>query len=254
MNYISKYAFLLLIVVISKTAYTQEIKEPISFKSEDGVSVTADIYMTENNDAPFIILFHQATFSRGEYIEIAPMLNNLGFNCMAIDQRSGLQVNGITNQTHKDAKRKGKETKYKDAYPDLEASLKYVKEKYSPNDIIVWGSSYSSSLVFVLAAKHKEIKGVLAFSPGEYFKFENKTIAEWAKEVHCPIFITSSRKEGKECSVIFENISNKNSTQYIPAFSGNHGSKALWKKNTGHDSYQEKVNTFLISLSKTDNE
>ena len=240
-----KYSLLLISILSFQTACTQNEKEPITFLTKDKVTVTADMYMTENIDAPFIILFHQATFSRGEYIEIAPILNDLGFNCMAVDQRSGLKVNGVTNKTHKDAKQKGKNTKYKDAYPDLEASIEYVKEKYSPGKLIVWGSSYSSSLVFILAAKHKEIDAVLAFSPGEYFKFKDKTIAEWAKEVDCPVFITSSRKEGKECSIIFENLSNQTSTQYIPAFSGNHGSKALWKKNTGYKSYREEVISFL---------
>ena len=250
MTHYIKYIFLLISTLSFQTAYTQNEKEPITFLTEDNVTVTADMYLTKNIDAPFIILFHQATFSRGEYLEIAPILNDLGFNCMSVDQRSGLQVNGISNQTHKDAKQKGKNTKYKDAYPDLEAAVEYVKEKYSPEKLIVWGSSYSSSLVFILAAKHKEIDAVLAFSPGEYFKFEDKTIAEWAKDVECPVFITSSRKEGKECSVIFKNLSNKNSIQYIPAFSGNHGSKALWKKNKGHNSYQEKVNSFLKPFIK----
>ena len=240
-----KYSLLLISFLSFQTGYSQNEKEPITFLTKDDITVTADVYLTEKEDAPFIILFHQATFSRGEYLEIAPILNDLGFNCMAVDQRSGLKVNGVTNQTHKDAKQKGKNTKYKDTYPDLEASIEYVKEKYSPEKLIVWGSSYSSSLVFILAAKHKEIDAVLAFSPGEYFKFENKTIADWAKEVDCPVLITSSRKEGKECSIIFEKLSNQNSSQYIPAFIGNHGSKALWKKNTGFKSYREEVKSFL---------
>lgn len=250
MKYLIKYGLILFVILSFKTASSQNNKESITFLSNDNVLVTADAYLTTNPEAPFIILFHQATFSRGEYIEIAPLLNDLGFNCLAIDQRSGMQVNGLTNQTHKDAKSKGKAVKYKDAYPDLEAAVIFVKEKYSPKNLIVWGSSYSSSLVFILAAKHKEIKAVLAFSPGEYFKFENKTIAEWAKEVSCPVFITSSRKEGKACSVIFKNLSNKNSVQYIPAFSGNHGSKALWKKNTGYKSYREEVKNFLKQFIK----
>ncbi len=39
----------------------------ISFKSNDGVQVTADLYMAHKSDAPFIILFHKASYSRGEY-------------------------------------------------------------------------------------------------------------------------------------------------------------------------------------------
>ena len=37
--------------------------------------------------------------------------------------------------------------------------------------ILVWGSSYSAALVFLLAAEHQdEIKAILAFSPGEYLR------------------------------------------------------------------------------------
>jgi len=67
----------------------------ITFPSHEGVTITADLYITnEDKNIPFIVLFHQAGFSRGEYREIAPKLNKLGFNCMAIDQRSGDGVIG----------------------------------------------------------------------------------------------------------------------------------------------------------------
>jgi len=78
------------------------------------------------------------------------------------------------NDAAKDAKGKGLETDFPSAYPDLEATLKYVKENdYAPNGVIALGSSYSSSLIFILASQHTEyIKGLAAFSPGEYFKYD----------------------------------------------------------------------------------
>ncbi|MGY8687411.1 MAG: hypothetical protein ACKVHP_06705, partial [Verrucomicrobiales bacterium] len=85
--------------------------EIVSFDSQDGLEVTADLFMAhENPETPFILLFHQAGFSRGEYREIAPRLNQLGFNCMAIDQRSGNAANGVTNETAQRAKAAGKPT------------------------------------------------------------------------------------------------------------------------------------------------
>jgi len=240
-----------IIVLISiQTVKAQNNNKTFKFTSEDNVQVTADLYLTDKKDAPFIILFHQAMFSRGEFIEIAVKLNEYGFNCMAIDQRSGLKVNGILNQTHKDAKSKGKATKYTDAYPDLEAALTYVKKEFSPEKLIVWGSSYSSSLVFILAAKHPEISGLLSFSPGEYFKFETKSISEWAKDVKCPVFVTSSEKEASECSLIFKNASNNKNVQFIPEVSGFHGSKALWSNKPGNEKYWSAVSHFLFNFTK----
>ncbi|MCD6556474.1 MAG: alpha/beta hydrolase [Bacteroidales bacterium] len=242
--------FVFLLLLSSCNSNAQQVKS-INFPADDGVTVTADLYLTKNLNAQFIILFHQAMFSRGEYLEIAPKLNELGFNCMAVDQRSGLKVNGIINETHKDAKSKGKSTKYTDAFPDLEAALTYVKKNYSPDKLIVWGSSYSSSLVFIFAAKHPEIDAVLSFSPGEYFKFENKRIADWTKDVKCPVFVTSSKKEAKDCSLIFKESKNKISTQFIPEVSGFHGSKALWKSKSGNESYWFAVTQFLSNFTET---
>ena len=228
---------------------TAQTKQTITFQSEDDVVITADLYMTNNQNAPFILLFHQAMFSRGEYNETAPKLNKLGFNCLAVDQRSGLSVNKITNETHKFAKGLGKKTKYENTYPDLQASLNYITKTYQSQKIIVWGSSYSASLVFVLAAKNKKIDGVLAFSPGEYFKFENKTIQEWVKEVECPVFVTSSQNESNDCKNIFNSTGNPDSKQYIPEHKGFHGSKALWDSKKGNQNYWEHVKLFLSKFT-----
>jgi hypothetical protein len=38
---------------------------------------------------PYILLSHQAGSNRAEYAPIAPRLVKPGFNCLAIDQRSG---------------------------------------------------------------------------------------------------------------------------------------------------------------------
>ncbi len=46
--------------------------QTIKFLAADNVEVTADLYLTDNKKAPFIIRFHQVLYSRGEYAEIAP--------------------------------------------------------------------------------------------------------------------------------------------------------------------------------------
>lgn len=241
---------LILSITLSLKNLSAQTKQTVTFQSEDDIKITADLYMTDNKNAPFILLFHQAMFSRGEYLEIAPKLNAMGFNCLAVDQRSGSAVNNVSNQTHKYAKSKKMNTKYPDAFPDLQASFNYIKKTYNSEKIIVWGSSYSASLVLILAAKNKDIKGVLSFSPGEYFKFENKTIQEWTKDVKSPIFITSSHNEGNECKKIFNNAENSQSRQYIPEQKGFHGSKALWENKKGFELYWKQVNFFLEKYLK----
>ena len=79
----------------------------------------------------------------------------------------------------------------------MRAALKFVQYNYKPEKIIVWGSSYSAALSLKLASEFdKEIHGVIAFSPGEYFsKFgKSKTyITQSAKNINVPAFITSAK-------------------------------------------------------------
>ncbi|WP_050813297.1 alpha/beta fold hydrolase [Aquimarina agarivorans] len=221
----------------------------IQFPSEDTIPVTADLYMTSKPSAPFILLCHQALFSRGSYREIATQLNELGYNCLAIDQRSGLASNNITNETHKAAKKENKPTKYINALPDIIAAYNYIKNDLKASKIIIWGSSYSASLSLYLASKKSnELAGVLAFSPGEYFKIEDKTIAEYASKITCPAFLTSSKTEAKKLQPIYNAIPSKHKVNFTPHTKGFHGSKALWSTKSGNEAYWTSVKNFLSSL------
>lgn len=235
-----------LIFMVFFVAFGQSSAKTVTFKSPDGLTVTADLYMPADKKAPFIILFHQARYSRGEYLEITPKLNALGFNCMVVDQRSGDKVNGVINQTHKKAAAAGMKTKYADALPDLEAALSYVETNFKPKKLIVWGSSYSSALVFVLAARHPgEIDGILSFSPGNYFELDGKSISSYAKDVTCPVFITSAQSERESWQPIYDNLKSTDKTWFLPDVKGFHGSKALWAGNNGNEEYWTAVKRFL---------
>lgn len=217
-----------------------------SIPSADGIELKAEFYKTECNEKPLILLFHQARYSRGEYREIAPRLNALGFCCLAIDQRSGNEVNGVVNESHKQAVEKGLKTEYVDALPDLKATLDYVKEKnFAPNGVILIGSSYSASLIFILASEYAEqVKGLIAFSPGEYFKHKDKQISEYAKNVNAPVFITSSATEKENWEAIYDSLQTEKD-YFLPDFEGYHGAKALWDENEGNEKYWEKLKVFL---------
>lgn len=223
-------------------------QKKVHFTSSDGLKITADLYMTSQSHAPFIILFHQAGYSRGEYRNIAPKLNELGFNCMAIDQRSGNEVNGVINETHLEAVKKNKPTQYVDAIPDLEAAYQYVKLGINPNKIIIWGSSYSAAITFFLGSSHYSgIDGILAFSPGEYFKINGKQIKYYASKVKVPVFITSAKNEKTQWQGIYDALK-KEKYSFLPMDKGKHGSKALWKDNSSNASYWAAVKEFLVKL------
>jgi len=228
---------------------TEQSVSTVTFPAADGLIITADYYPAADATAPFIILFHQANYSRGEYLEIAPKLNALGYNCLAVDQRSGGAVNGVKNETHQAAKAQKLATEYTDAYADLEAALSYVVSTYAPTKLIVWGSSYSSSLVLILASEHPdEISAVLSFSPGEYFKFNDKAIADYAKNITQPVFITSAKSEEKGWRGIADQITSAGSVFFVPKENGRHGSSTLYEKTPNNAEYWTAVETFLASL------
>ena len=224
----------------------------IKFPSEDGVEIVADLYKSNPDSATFIVLFHQAGWSRGEYLEIAPKLNLLGYNCLAIDQRSGNKVNGIENVTVKNARKAMKDTKYVDAYQDIEATVGYVKKYLTKGKVIILGSSYSSALVLKYAGDNPEsIDAVLAFSPGEYFKSMGKPgdyIQSSAANIKCPSFITSAKSEKGSWWKIHESISTNVKAYYLPETSGNHGSRALWQKFSDNEGYWDAVKSFLSNI------
>ena len=228
---------------------TEQSVSTVTFPAADGLTITADLYWTGDATKPFIILFHQAEYSRGEYLEIAPKLNALGYNCLAVDQRSGGAANGIKNETHQAAKAQKLATGYTDAYADLEAALSYVVSTYAPTKLIVWGSSYSSSLVLILASEHPdEIAAVLSFSPGEYFKLDGKLVADYAKTITQPVFITSAKSEEKGWRGIADQITSAGSAFFVPQASGRHGSSTLYEKVSNHAEYWTAVEAFLATL------
>lgn len=240
-------ALIMLMLGCKQNNETAPERESVVINSTDSLMLKGDYYPNAGNEKPLILLFHQAGYSRGEYREIAPKLNELGFRCLAIDQRSGKEVNGITNEAFEQASEKGLSTDYVDALPDLRAAVEYAQRHYKAKEIILWGSSYSAALVFILATEYPElVKGIMAFSPGEYFTYEDLPISAYAGQTQVPVFITSSGAEKDLCTPIFEAIPS-DKQYYLPDFDGYHGSKALWPENEGHEKYWKEVKAFLAN-------
>ncbi|MEM6532359.1 MAG: alpha/beta hydrolase [Myxococcota bacterium] len=224
--------------------------ETFSILSLDGLEISVEFYRGGTDSAPVIVLLHQAGWSRGEYREIAPKLTERGFNCFAVDLRSGDKVNGVPNDTAKHAKSREMPTGFVDARQDIVAALKYARKKLTRGGpVIAWGSSYSAALVLHIAGSEDGLAdGVLSFSPGEYFKREGKGtfyITGAARNVRVPTYITSSKSEAKQVKRIFDAIPGDRRTHYVPESAGKHGSRALWTASAGHEGYWKSVNVFL---------
>ena len=240
-----RYYLLFFTIVSFYTSFSQigNYSKTITFLSKDSVLITADTYFL-NDIEPTVLLCHQAGFSRGEYIETAKKINKLGFSCMAIDQRSGKEVNGIINQTAIDADSKFMNVGYTGAKRDLEAAIDYLYELNGNEPIILVGSSYSASLALWLGSENKKIKAVAAFSPGEYLK--NMNLADTIKQLQIPTFVTSSKREIIPVKKLMRFVKPKYITHFKPDVEGIHGSRAIWDSTEGHEAYWSAFKEFLL--------
>ncbi len=219
----------------------------------DGVHVYAQPYESSSPKAPVILLFHQAGSGKSEYAPIAPRLVELGFNALAIDQRSGGELFQPPNETVLKLGRSA--SKYEEVLPDMEAALSWARKTHPGSAVYLWGSSYSASLVFLLAANHpKEVAAVIAFSPSEYLD-DKSAVHRAAKQIHVPVFVDSAadKQEIAAAKSILAVVPSKHKTQYVPR-AGVHGSATLRVDSdpTGSEYNWNAVTRFLRSLnSKT---
>ena len=215
----------------------------LEFPSTDGLMITANSYEVIPSDQ-YILLCHQAGSSRGEYREIAKKFNDLGYNCLAIDLRSGEKMNDMVNETAKRAKDQKMETDYFAAEKDILAGINYIYNK-TGKKVILLGSSYSASLALKIGAQNDKVLAVMAFSPGEYL--EGMNLHESIKGISIPAFITSSKDEAAEVQKLVSGIGSSK-TVFVPEEKGVHGASVLSDETENSEEYWNAVKEFLNTL------
>ncbi|MDY6801021.1 MAG: dienelactone hydrolase family protein [Bacteroidota bacterium] len=238
-----KFLFIFLFIFCHNFLSAQE---KVTFIAEDGLPVTADLYRV-NPKKPYVILLHQAGYSRGEYKNTARKIVKFGYNCLAVDLRSGGEVNYIQNHTALVATQKGYPTDYLSSIKDIEAAINWVKER-SKKPVILFGSSFSASLSLLLAKDNPDIDAVIAFSPGEFFEPEINIKAE-IKDLKKPVFVAASKREEPYIKEMFRFVPSTNKTIFAPEKGpGEHGSKSLWNSNPTSKEYWLALTLFFSKI------
>jgi len=220
----------------------------VEFSSLDGLVINGSLYEIGKNN-PIILLMHQAGYNRIEYADIAPKLNELGYNCLAVDLRSGVTFAGKSNNTNTRAIEKGLQPEMINAQQDVAAAIAYLNKKYNQK-VIVWGSSFSSSLALLEGVNNDKVKGIISFSPGDYFGNAAPSLATVFSEIKKPFLITSSKQEAQTLKALIGNSKLKtNQQQFIPTSNGFHGSRALWEGQEGADEYWSAIKEFLTKIN-----
>lgn len=220
-----------LIAVAFATAVVGSVyaQRKITFFASDKLEVTADFYLYDSA-APYIILFHKENSSRGEYREIAPKLQKMGFNCLAVDLRSGKESNFVPNETAAAAQKKNIPVRnLLDSEKDMLAAMEYIENTATKNRYIILGSSFSASLAMKVANKNKKVTAVIAYSPGEYFA--PLSVKDWAKEYDRLVYVSSTKREQPFVNELLEGIPGELLTKYQQSGDGVHGVQALNNDN-----------------------
>ncbi len=220
-----------------------QLFETITFPSLDSLEITADLY-NKSDDLPVILMCHMDGSSRGEYRKTAAILYDLGYNCMAIDQRRGTAKNSVANITAQKAAEKGLPTDYIDALQDIQAAVNYLYNKYN-KEIIILASSYSCGLSFKITLDDDHILALAAFSI--YYDFIvndlNLNLSDFTK----PIFVTSEKSLiSSQVQKVYDAVSSEEKTIFTPSKEGAHGGDAL--NSSIADEYWTALKDFLNSL------
>lgn len=219
----------------------------ITFNATDGLEISGILYEA-NPNSPVILLCHMANRNKSEYIEIANKFNELGYTCLAIDQRSGGTNFGGINETFLKAKKKNLDTDYFSALIDIQAAINFLHKKYNQK-IILLGSSYSSGLALLEAKNNQKLKAVISLSPGNYYGEKVNPMATIVSKIKIPFLITGSKSEAKILSDSFKDIKFSDDKHFFaPKVNGMHGSMSLLKSTDGNETYWKAITNFLNTL------
>jgi len=243
-----KTIYVLSILMLSwMGSLAQRSKEKVTFKAEDGLEITADRYYV-NEEYPYILLFHQAGSSRGEFNDIAERFLKLRYNCLAVDLRAGDNSNFVKNETAQRAAALNHKIKYLDALMDIRAAINFAYA-LNPKPVILLGSSYSASLVMLVGKEDPNVKAVIAFSPGEYFG-DDLRMEESMDSISKPLFIAVTQREEPYVRQMMSNIPDNAYTLFKPNGRGTHGASALWEDKPSKDEYWLALLMFINNLNQ----
>ncbi len=225
-----------------------EAQKKVVFPASDSLLVTADSYAGSPVD-PFILLFHEEESSRGEYRDIAPRLVKMKYNCLAVDLREGKENNYIVNETAGRAHSLQLRINKLDCLKDIQGAIHYAVQK-SGKPVILFGSSFSASLCLLIAKNNPDVKAVIAFSPGEFFR-PQVFVQDSLKGFDKLTLIAGSKPEYPYLIELAQHIPSGKVTIFVPTRSmGEHGVKALLKSDPASNDYWLSLLMFFRNVKK----
>ncbi|NAS29555.1 hypothetical protein GTQ40_01090 [Flavobacteriaceae bacterium R38] len=214
----------------------------VEFKTPDDRVIVGNLYDIGINK-PVILLGHQAGSNKYEYADIAPKLNEMGYNALAIDLSGGGKFAAHDNETLGRGTDVGNDRGLiqRRTGQEINVAVDYLFKKYNQK-VIIWGSSLSANFAILVASRNENTKAVISFSG---LASQLSRVIPQIKE---PIFMTSSLEEVPRVNQLLKDNSKENVTHFIPKGEGDHGSRVLWNGQPYAEEYWVAVKAFLNKL------
>ncbi|MCH7902430.1 alpha/beta fold hydrolase [archaeon] len=167
----------------------EEISEPekVDFKTEDNVTITANLWRGEK-DA--VLLIHMLNSKKESYNVFAEKLNKAGFTVLALDMRGhgeSLEQNGLKKNWEQ-----FNEQDFKNMILDQKAANEFlIKEGFQLRTIM--GASIGANNALNYASINSGIQNVILLSPG--LDYRGVTTEEAAKIVRARTIIVASEED-----------------------------------------------------------
>ena len=210
-------------------------KEVVTFESADSLVITADLYLLSDT-LPYIILLHEQGSSRGEFESLAERFQKMDYNCLAVDIRNGGSANFISNETVRRSRSGDYIMGREEVENDIRASINYAFAT-SGKEVVLLGSGATGSLCLKISKEMDEVKGVIAFSPGEFYA-PYLSIQDTISNIQKPVFIASTKTEYPYIERMLSGIDEEFKTSFIPVEDeGMRGTSSLLPKNPSNGEY-----------------
>jgi dienelactone hydrolase len=194
-----------------------------------------------------MLLFHEEGSSRGEYRDIAPRLVKMGYNCLAVDLRTGRGKNYISNETARRAASLRPSPTLVDCIKDIQGAVRYIRSR-TRQPVVLLGSSFSASLCLLEAVNDTLVRAVVAFSPGEFFR-PFLSVKDSLNRISVPVLLAGSKKEYPYLSELASGIPPDHLTLFVPSrYEGEHGTASLLSSNPASGDYWLSLLMFFRNL------
>ncbi len=196
--------------ITSDTARASDDPEPVTFGTEDGLSLAGTWYGEAGN--PAVILSHMRPDTQDDWAFFARRLAELGYRAFTFDFRGHGGSGGSPDPRKTDV--------------DLRAALQYVRNS-GATDVVLIGGSMGAMATAKLAAEETVLAAVLMAPYWDNETFAGPTRAE-ARAITSPLLVMTARDDSSaaESREIFEAAGADG--KHIKVFSGgDHGRRLL---------------------------